>query len=327
MGVYNAKVGDDQIKLGDRQGAMASYAKGLEIYRGLMQQHPNPRYDRIVGLLYTRIGDAHLMDSQYAAAAGSYRQAIARAQKFVDADPQNVQVQSDLAVGFGLLGKTLGESGKIPQGLGLVRKAIAMMEGIVAHDPHDTDSKRILGLFYMWRGEIVAQSGNIDASLADHQRTASLLEAIHTAEPKDAEARVTLAETKVKIGSLLARQGNNTAAMERYRGALSDLEPFVHADPPNIEALYASADAYSSIGQLVRNQTAQEKDSARQAELWNVAHGWFEKSTDTWKKIPNPGRITPTGFKAGDPKLAMESLAVCDAALNRLSAPATPVTQ
>lgn len=327
MAIYHAKIGDDQIKLGDRAGAMISYRKALEIYEGLVKQHPNPRYARIVGLLYTRVGDAYLMDSDYAGAAKNYKVAIALAEKFVADDPHDVQVKSDLAVGYGLLGKTLGEAGQFKRGMELLAKAVSIMEDMVAHDPGNTDSKRILGVFYMWRGQIMGKSGNVDGALADHRLTASLLEAIHAAEPKDVEARVTLAETKVKIAYLLAKKGNNKTALDMYRNVLSDLEPFAHADPPNLEALYASADAYANIGLLIKNQASEEKASARQIEGWNQARSWFEKSANTWKKIPNPARITPTGFQAGDPKLANESLAACDAALNSLAAGQKAVTQ
>jgi len=327
IAIYNAKIGDDQIKLGDRNGAMVSYRKSLDVYKTLMQQHSNPRYMRTIGLLYTRVGDAYLMDSQYSQAAKNYQDAVDLAKKFVEQDPKDVLVSSDLAVGYGLLGKTLGESGQFKAGMDLLAKAVAIMEKIVAHDPNNTDSKRILGVFYMWRGQILGKSGNVDGALADHRLTASLLEAIHAAEPKDVEARVTLAETKVKIGSLLAKKGDSKSALDIYQKVLSDLEPFAHADPPNLEALYACADAYANIGQLIKNQTAAEKSSTRKIELWNQARSWFERSSSTWKRIPNPAKITPTGFQAGDPRMASESLAICDAALARLEPSAKSITQ
>jgi serine/threonine protein kinase/tetratricopeptide (TPR) repeat protein len=320
--IYNAKIGDDQIKLGDRAGAMVSYRKALDIYERLTKQHPSPRYVRIVGLLYTRVGDAHLMDSNYSDAAKNYQISVGMAEKLVADDPKDFLVKSDLAVGYGLLGKAIGEAGRVGEGLDLLAKAINIMEKLAAQDPNNSDYKRILGVFYMWRGQIVGKGGNIDGALADHRLTASLLNAIHSAEPKDVEARVTLAETRVKIGSYLAQKGNNKEAMDTYKSALSELEPFAHADPPNLESLYASADAYAHLGQIAKTQATEERALERQVELWTEARAWFEKSSATWKKIPNPARMTPTGFTAGDPRMARENLAACDTALSRLGKPA-----
>ena len=141
---------------------MVSYQKSLDVYKTLIKQHSNPRYMRTIGLLYTRVGDAYQMDSQYSQAAKNYQDAVDLAKKFVEQDPKDVLVSSDLAVGYGLLGKTLGESGQFKAGMDLLAKAVAIMEKIVAHDPNNTDSRRILGVFHMW-GKISANRETLTA--------------------------------------------------------------------------------------------------------------------------------------------------------------------
>jgi tetratricopeptide (TPR) repeat protein len=315
IGTYNIKVGDDLVKQGERAAALSSYNKALEIYKGLSAGGDSQRFQRQTSLLYTRIGDVHLMDGEPRPALADYIRAQEIAEKLAAADSQDALARSDATLGRGLLGKVYAELGQTEKGQAMLNNAIAALEDAVARDPQRTDAYRALGLFYMWRGQVREKTGAVEGAIADHQRNASLLERIYNADPKDVEARVTLAATRVKIGGLLAKKGNARDAMQAYQNALPDLEPFTAEKPFNIEALYAAADAYAHIGELVQRQAESAPSSPHQLELWRGARSWYEKSSVTWRKVRNPGKMTPTGFRAGEPGKAEAGLAACDTAL------------
>ena len=73
-------------------------------------------------------------------------------------------------------------------------------------------------------------------------------------------------------------------------------------------ALYATADAYFGMGELV-NRAAQQEGTKHLRE----ACDWYHKSADAWRQIPNPGRTTPRGFAAGNPREVANKLSRCEA--------------
>ena len=66
---------------------------------------------------------------------------------------------------------------------------------------------------------------------------------------------------------------------------------------------------------MLARKTASTKERSTQ---WSEAQHWYEKSLNTWQRIPNPGRISPTGFEASDPRQIARHLAQCSAELLRL---------
>jgi hypothetical protein len=57
----------------------------------------------------------------------------------------------------------------------------------------------------------------------------------------------------------------------------------------------------------------------KQKKLWGEARQWFQKSSDNWRQIKNPGVMSPGGFNTVGADFVKQSLADCDAALKRLT--------
>jgi hypothetical protein len=57
-----------------------------------------------------------------------------------------------------------------------------------------------------------------------------------------------------------------------------------------------------------------------QHQHWMETHGWYQQSQDTWRKIPNPGMVSPNGYPSGNPHEVANAIAICDRALRSGSA-------
>ncbi len=124
------------------------------------------------------------------------------------------------------------------------------------------------------------------------------------------------AATQAAMAALLMKKGDAKASLARYQSSLAIVEPLSRAEAPSQQALYTVADVYEGIGRLaVKKAQAQSNSVARRTESWKEARSWFERSVQTWRRIPNPGRFGPSGFAAGDPQRAATGMALCDDAL------------
>jgi eukaryotic-like serine/threonine-protein kinase len=322
VAMYNIKIGDDLLKLGDRTAALKNYDVALQIYTPLAATPAGARYARNLHILYERIGNAYLIAGDARQALTAYRTSMAVAEKLAAADPQNALAKEDVATGYALIGKSLAQSGQAKLGLETLSRSITLMEDEVAHDPRQTNPRRILGLLYIWRAEILASSGSGDQALADERKSEALFQAIATADPKDVESMVSLAATRAKIATLLARKESSSAAMDLFQNALSLVEPLSRTEPPNPQAQYTVADIYEGIARLhERTALAGKGGPTVQLASWKEARSWYEKSSLMWGQVKNPGKLSPSGFDAGNPAQVTAKLAACDAAIAKLQTP------
>jgi eukaryotic-like serine/threonine-protein kinase len=327
VAIYELKIGEDQVELGERKLGVENYRKGLDIYKALALKTPGPQITRDTHVIYTRIGNAQLMDGDTKSAIENYRAAL-RILNETGTDPRDALSRTDFATTEAILGQALAQAGDKAGGLALLTRAIGKMEDEVALDPKHVEISRALGLLYVWRGQILAQSRKVDGALADFHKTAAIFAAICASDPNDADTRINLAATRAKIADSLVRAGNLEMAIETYRKVLAVVESFAHSVPPNVQAQYTLADTYSGIGTIFQKQAMQSNISpAKRVENWNEARTWFQKSFAEWHQVRNPGVMSPGGFDARGPSFVAQKLADCEASLKQrasLSMPAIP---
>jgi serine/threonine protein kinase/tetratricopeptide (TPR) repeat protein len=327
VALYELKIGEDQVELGERAQGVENYRKGLAIYLAQNTKSPSARLTRDIQVIYSRIGNAYLMDGNSKEAVANYRTSSEILKK-AGVDPDDALSRTDAATADGLLGQAMAQGGDKASGLALLSRAIVMLDKEVALDPKRVENNRALGLLYVWRGQILAQTSNVDGALADFRKTASIFGAITTSDPNDVDTRINLAAADAKVADALVLKGNLATAMEIYRKVLAVIEPFAHSVPPNVQAQYTLADTYSGMGTIFQRQAMQSGIAANsQRENWSEARSWFQKSFDEWRQVRNPGVVSPGGFDARGPSVVAQKLADCDATLKQrasLSTPAAP---
>ena len=317
VAIYELKIGEDQVELGERALGVENYRKGLDIYKKLAAKAPSPQITRDTHLIYTRIGNAQLMDGNTKGAIENYQIALTMLQE-AGVDPNDALSRLDAATTEALLGQARAQAGDRRAGLALLTRAIVEIEKEAALDPKHVEIRRALGLLYVWRGQIVVQSRNFDGALADYHRTAAIFANITSSDPNDADTRLNLGATQAKIADTLVSKGDLALAMETYRKVLPVVETFAHSVPPNLQAQYTLADTYSGLGTVFQKQAVQSRlSSTRQRENLNEARSWFQKSFEEWRQIRNPGVLSPGGFDVHGPSFVAQKLADCDATLKQ----------
>jgi len=318
VAIYELKVGEDQVELGDRALGVENYRKGLEIYKALASKSDNPKLTRDMHLIYTRIGNTYLIEGKSNEAVENYHAALEILQQ-KGTDIQDALARVDLATTEALLGQAMAQAGDRRSGLAQLSRAINSIEREAAIDPMHVEINRALGLLYVWRGQILARSGNLDGALADYRKTTSIFGKLVASDPQDADTAINLAAANAKIADTLVSIGDLIGALDAYRHAISIAEAHAHSVPPNVQAQYTVADAYSGIGNAYVIQATKSRTPSNRAKQWTEARDWFQKSFAEWKQLRNPGVMSPGGFDTAGPSFVSRKIADCEANLKKLT--------
>jgi tetratricopeptide (TPR) repeat protein len=249
-----------------------------------------------------RRGEVELMKGDIAAARSDFRRARGRIERLAKLDPENQMLQSDLWVAEFEEGRALGVAGRSAEALPVLQRALQGYQGL--HQEADVGPGP--GEMQAWIGEAQAGIHNLTEALKSYEMAAKIL-AVDQATYDDARCDLAMVETK--IGNTLVKMGRLREASAAYTKALDTANlPFSleHMDPT---ALYAAADAFAGMGDVAAEEARKTQDPSLRSKRFNEARASYEKSLNTWKRIPNPSRISGNGFLVVEPKQIAQRLA------------------
>jgi tetratricopeptide (TPR) repeat protein len=269
-------------------------------------------------LIYTRIGNAYLMEGKSKEAVENYRAAL-DILKQTGTDMHDALARLDFSTTEALLGQAMAQAGDQGSGLAQLSQAINSIEHEATLDPIHVEINRALGLLYVWRGQILARAGNLDGALADFRKTTEIFGKLVASDPQDADTAINLAAADTKIADTLASIGDLIGALDTYRRAIAVAEIHAHSVPPNVQAQYTVADAYAGVGNAYLLQATKSRTPVNRAKQWTEARDWFQKSFAEWKQLRNPGVMSPGGFDTAGPSFVSRKIAECDANLKKMA--------
>jgi tetratricopeptide (TPR) repeat protein len=303
MAILMVKLGDAMACLGSREEALQFNQSGMDIYKTLTKNGTDARATRELAITISKRGDILLMDSRPASALESFRQALAILEPMAKADPQNALLRQDVAGAWSNIGRALVIQGRYADGLSMLDRAIRVFEQSVDQNRSLKEIQLALGISLIWRGEALLGAGNASAALDGFEKGVQAF--MQTGNGSNG-ASVALVVGHSKSAAALVALGKTQDASEEYKKALAILEPL--KTPQNLPASYAAADVYFGLGDL-----------SKQRQRWIEAREWYQKSADASGKIPNPGAVSPEGFRYRGPAEAAHALAICDVALRKLN--------
>jgi tetratricopeptide (TPR) repeat protein len=272
-------MGSIQLRAGRTADALASCRRGVEVYRGLAEAHPDEAAAQI------ELAEAHLELELALSRAEKAKEGIAALEqartlleKLVGREVRPgtsiYGAQSALAkVYFNLAMLVRGNLG-LAESSRMFEKTRALCDKLLAVRPSDSDLHYLRGLSCFNLGLTRALQG--DETLRLHREARASFEALVRLQPANAETRGYLAEALASIGSQLARRGRHEEAVAHFREAIDHHE---RAKGPRVRlgqyhGLLAgalrtlkrpgeAADAALRRGQLCRGEPRQLYEAAR----------------------------------------------------------------
>ena len=251
---------------------------------------------------HSKIGDALLFGGRYQEAVLEYRSELSIFRELVD--PKDPDSLSNLADGYVNLGHAQSLRGNLTTGLQLIRRGLKALGAQT--DPTDIETGLLFGNALIYQGETLELLGEEHEASRSFERAVAVFESTpfaskHRLDPFTAGAYA-------KVAGARARLGHSDSARETYNKALAMLGSPTSSEPAALQVQYVLLAIYAGMGDLAILD-AEHSDTPSEAR--SEACKWYQRSKDTWLKMPIRNSISPSGFKVMDFNSISTELAKC----------------
>lgn len=276
------RVGDVQgnpfdANLGDTDGAMKSYRKGLKILESLveMEQDTN-NYMRTLAISYDKVGRIQLVMGQSTEALMNFKKCLKLNKKIAESIPDDPRALRGLAISHDRIGRVHSAMGNMTEALASFKSSQETLEAYARLKPKSADAQRGLALNYVMLGDIQKGLGKTEEALASFRAALMINRKLVKEFPNHAVIQRDLAVSYERLGDLLGmmfdRNEDHDDTMSReilsyYESCLRIRESFVKADAANADARRGLSVIYNKLG-----------DFQAERERPEEAKGYYEKS-------------------------------------------------
>ncbi len=308
--MLNLRIGDESIKLGERQEAARRYQLALDLLLRMRQDPNNRVLQRDLSNAYEALGDVFLMDGKASEAISNFEKELTAIQSVASADATDTSTLLYLAAAYADVGRGWVEAGDVPKGISFLRKALAEGERLKTLSGASSDATSV-AQFQVWLGEALGKTGQANEELQLYQRAFDAYSRAVKADAVDVQDAIAVAACHDRIGGMLLKTGELGKAEENYRHALELATTLAPKLAESIDIRYLTAATYSGLGDVTTRYAQAAGTTNERFKFWDQARSWYEQSLAEWSKIPNPSHIAPNEFKVDLPSDVTRRLARC----------------
>jgi eukaryotic-like serine/threonine-protein kinase len=310
------RLGDQLIMNGTWREAEKQYSRAVKILSELAS--PNDATMQVdFAESNSHAGAGEIDGGNFAAAKKSFGKSLEIYLGLAQTDPQNVNDRIGVMLGYTYLGDAEAKLGETRNAMTSLTAAHGIAEKF-SSVTLTAEIRTFQAMLNIETGESLARSGDVDAALQQYGMARSIFEQLTKDDPGNVDNRLDLAAAYDKLGEGLLAKKNSVAAADAFRKAL-DLSQTI-AVGSNAQLLYVVADSYTGLGDSMALQASDPVLSIKmQIERSKVAQAFYEKSLETWSKVPEPAIESPDGFDSVPPQIVNRSLERCRQSLRQLT--------
>jgi eukaryotic-like serine/threonine-protein kinase len=212
--------------------------RALEYLDSLSQQSQGDiSLQKELASAYERVGD--VLGYPYAANLGdvpgalqSHRKALAIRESLVASDPNDLQLQRDLAGNYMKIGQILEANGNFPEALIEVRKALPITQKLSQADNNPRQADQLAGSYY-YVASLLVKTGKPNEALENYRRASTIRQAAIQVSPASSFLRTHLAADYAGEAKSLEQTGELAHAVQMQEKAVDILEEVSKANPDN----------------------------------------------------------------------------------------------
>lgn len=309
------KVGDVQgnpylSNLGNLDGAIDSYQKGLAIRESLFAANPNDpdaKYD--LGQSYSEIGDIYWAKGNNEEAMSSYVKALSVFEGLKASDPGVAKYQAGVSYALNGIGHVQQQQGDFKGELETFKKLQANAEETAALGPGNASYLDHVAVAALKLGDAYMSNGDLQNALPNYQRSITIFSTELADDKDDAGVRRRLSLAFCRIGRTESQLGQYDKAAENDLKALEMDEYLLKQDPGNNQLISDIstvnnnlADDYLRQGKLglaekyVKDAISQAEQTLSKSPDYQQARENYAGSCSTYaqvleKKLDHDGAI------------------------------------
>ena len=251
ISVGNVQGYPETANLGDQEGALESYRRGLDLLRLAAAAKPDDAsVQRGLSLAHNQLAQLLTAMAVEKEAMTHYQTAVKITERLARLHPTNVELQRDLTFSYDMIGNRHSEAGQWEDALLHYHKGLTLSQELAKSDPDNKRFQRDLAVSHHKIGDVLLSQGKTSEALASHREYLAIAEALLQANPSSAVAQRDVGTGYERVGFLLQNMGRTTEALISYRKGLAIGEALVRADPYNAKARTDLATAYCRVGEI-----------------------------------------------------------------------------
>jgi len=301
IGMASVMLGTALARVGSREEGLKHVEEGIRFFESQPQGDDAINIKRELNIARQKRGDIWLMNGDRSGALQAYRDSRSSLKPMAKADPQNTLLQLDVAGMDYHQGRALALAGRHAEALAKMQLSLGVFEKYRALGRSSDDSPHGTGAIYIWLGEFFALRGDLHHSLQHYEKAIASL-GTNVTPAMDDDARCELATSYMKMGNALTRMGSLHDAASAYQKALEIANPPVAVEHQDVPALYIVAEAQAGLGDVAAALARDAHTPEERSRSANEARTSYRQSLETWRQVPNPTRISPSGFLSDGPR-------------------------
>jgi len=301
-----AVLGDAMLKLGQRSAGLDYYRRAVQKLDTLDPTRKRASVAHNAISLETKIADVYLGEGKLHEAVAWFRKGQQGASEFAARDSSNIEAAELLITSSGQLGHALIEAGQTEEGLKYLTSALGKIE---AKNPRTPLYDVFDSIARMWIGEAAERRGRMPEALSQYHKSKAAITSARAAGANDLRSMAYYCSSTDRLAAALLKQGKTEDAAKEYEECRGILEPLVKANPDNLEVLYALAETYTGEGDVAARLAKGAREPNVRTATLNAASDCYQKSLDTWSRVPNPVRISTSLMEVRVPAEVSRKLA------------------
>ena len=281
LSVILNRIGRLRLFTGDRAGALVSFRRSVSIAEELAGSTvPTARRDLLISSLL--LADALAETGEVAEAIDRYGRVVALAEQ-LHREKGDEASRRDLAVAYDYLARTLRDSGRHEEALGMVARGLEIDRALNASSPDNINVRRDLAVSLQRLGHLQIRVGRLPAAVATLTEAVAVSHSLLKLDAADDDALHGVSVSEFHLAEALARQKDFDGALVHYRRSLSVTDRLLQTDEP---ATYRAdrAECLWRIGAVLAGR--RQRDAALTATREAV-----ELLEPLGRESPNPERL------------------------------------
>jgi tetratricopeptide (TPR) repeat protein len=309
-------MGDQLLLTGQRREALEHYLDARRILENMAAGTTTTKGLFDVHDAHFRLSVVELANGRVDQALASTRSALALMQELRSRDAQNTQASLVMAADYANLAEISSRLGKRVEAHDALAQALAIDAELKRKHPGTAEFRHLRCQRFQIAGEVCGRFGEYAQALRYYGQGIDLLLEMKMEDPANGGVHLLLALAYNGTAAVQARLGQSATAARTYGVALEALAPDMASKSPGEDVVYAYATSYAGLGDVEASLGDVAHEPARRTAHRRQALTWYDVSLSAWRKVGEPGLVSPSGYHCIPASVVAERRAKVAAALN-----------